>query len=267
MHQELETAFSLDGRVAVIIGAASGIGRETARVLAQAGARVVLADRDADGLARAAAEVSAVGGAPETRPTDVAQRAEVEALADAALRSLGRVDVWVNSAGVLVNTPILEATEADVDGLFAVNLKGVYWGCAAAGRVMEAQGRGSIINVSSGGADSPVPGLSIYSISKAGVNMLTRTAAKEFGSFGVRVNAIAPGWVDTPMTTYRYRDADGRIDSAVREQVVRDRATASPLGLTGTPRDIALAMLYLASDASRFVTGQVLRPNGGVAMP
>jgi len=104
-------------------------------------------------------------------------------------------------------------------------------------------------------------------MTKSAVNTLTRACAKEFGPFGVRVNAIAPGWIDTPLANFRFRDASGAIDPQLREQGLRDRAKASPLGLTGEPRDVALAMLYLASDASRFVTGQVLRPNGGASMP
>ncbi|RZM08120.1 MAG: SDR family oxidoreductase, partial [Sphingomonas sp.] len=104
-------------------------------------------------------------------------------------------------------------------------------------------------------------------ITKAAVNMLTRTAAAEFGADGIRVNAVAPGFVDTPMVAYRYRDANGGVDEGLREALLQSRAAGSPLGRTGTPRDIALAVLYLASDAARFVTGQVVRANGGVSMP
>lgn len=132
---------------------------------------------------------------------------------------------------------------------------------------MKVAGSGSIINLSSGGADNVAPGLSIYSMTKAAVNMLTRTVAKEFGPLGIRANAIAPGWIDTPMGDHSFRDRLGTVDAKRREDGIRLRALASPLGLTGTPRDVALAALYLASDASRFMTGQILRPNGGVAMP
>ena len=132
---------------------------------------------------------------------------------------------------------------------------------------MRPHGRGSIVNVSSQGADSSPPGVSVYAITKAGVNALTRSAAKEFGAFGVRVNSVAPGWIETPMVSYRFRNDSGEIDPEKRDVVRRQFAQVSPLGLTGVPRDIALAILYLASDASRFVTGQVLRPNGGTAMP
>lgn len=267
MHDELSRDFSLEGRAAVVTGAASGIGRETARVLAQAGAKVVLADLDAQGLAETAALVAGVGGVATVRPTDVADRAAVEALADAALAEFGRLDVWVNAAGILKNTPILEVAEPDLDRLLAVNQKGVFFGCAAAGRVMRERGGGSIVNLSSAGADTAPPGVSVYAMTKAAVNMLTRSAAKEFGPFQIRVNAVAPGWIDTPMVTYRFRNAAGEIDQAAREAVVRSCAQASPMGRTGTPRDIALAVLYLAADASRFVTGQVVRPNGGAAMP
>jgi 3-oxoacyl-[acyl-carrier protein] reductase len=267
MHPELAQEFDLAGRTAVVTGAASGIGRETARVLAQAGARLVLTDLEAAGLAETAALVDAAGGAALARPLDVADRAAVEALADEAARATGRLDVWVNAAGVLLNAPILEVAEADVERVLAVNLKGVYWGCAAAGRVMRPQGRGAIVNISSAGADTSPPGVSVYAMTKTAVNALTRTAAKEFGGFGVRVNSVAPGFIDTPMVSYRFRDAKGAIDPAQHDATLKQMAQVSPLGLTGRPRDIALAILYLASDASRFVTGQVVRPNGGVVMP
>jgi 3-oxoacyl-[acyl-carrier protein] reductase len=267
MHQDLIGAFSLAGRTAVVTGAASGIGRETAVVFAQAGAQVMLADVDETGLSETAAVAAGPGGAAVVRRVDVAQRDEVEAAADAALAETGRLDVWVNAAGVLFNRPLLEVDEADLDRLIAINLKGTYFGCQAAGRLMAQQGRGSIVNISSAGADRPNPGGSVYALTKAGVSMLTRTAALELGASGVRVNAIAPGWIDTPMTRQGFRTPDGRVDQARREAMMRRLTDASPLGMTGEPRDVALAMLYLASDASRFMTGQVLRPNGGAVMP
>jgi 3-oxoacyl-[acyl-carrier protein] reductase len=267
MHEELNRCFSLEGQVAVITGGASGIGRETGRVFARAGARVMFADIDEAGLAAAVAEVTAEGGSARAARTDVAKRAEVDALALEAVRCMGRLDIWVNCAGIILYTQVIEATEAEVERMLAVNLKGAYWGCAAAGRAFKAQGRGVILNVSSTGADSCGPGLSLYSLSKSAVNSLTRTCARELGPCGVRVNAVAPGWVDTPLGNTRFRDASGDIDPQLRERGLEERAKASPLGITGTPRDIALAMLYLASDAGRFVTGQVIRSNGGASMP
>lgn len=259
--------FSLEGRTAVVTGAASGIGRETARVLAEAGARTLIADVNAAGLEETAALVGSVGAPAVHLAADVSRRGDIDALADRALAETGRIDIWVNVAGIIANRPILEAQEDEIDRVLAINLKGVYWGCAAAGRAMKEAGCGSIINLSSGGGEAAVPGLSIYSMSKAAVNMLTRTVAKEFGPYGIRANAIAPGWVDTPMGRHSFRAESGEIDPEKREIGIQQRAQASPLGITGTPRDIALAALYLASDASRFMTGQVLRPNGGVAMP
>ena len=266
MHQNLIVEFALQNRIAVITGAASGIGRETARVFAQAGAAVVLADIDGDGLSVTAAIVEAVGGAAITHVTDVSRRADVESLADLAFHQLGQLDVWINAAGILRSFAILDANEAEIDRLFAANLKGQYWGCAAAGRVMQASGGGSIVNISSAAADNPREMLSAYAISKAGVNMLTRSAAIEFGSFHCRVNAIAPGFIETPMVEPAYKDSAGKIDPLLREAFLQASADAVPLGITGRPRDVALAALYLASDASRFVTGQVLRLNGGLVM-
>lgn len=264
---DIARSFSLTGRTAVITGAASGIGRETAILFAEAGARVVLADIDEAGLAQTAEAIGRMGGGAYQTTTDVSDRAQIDTAANLALAKTGRLDIWVNVAGSIVHRPLLEAREDEVDRLLAINLKGVYWGCVAAGRAMKEAGAGSIINLSSSGGETPVPGLSIYSMSKAAVNMLTRTIAKELGPYGVRANAIAPGWVDTPMGTHGFRDESGAIDPAKRDLGLQQRAEASPLGITGTPRDIALAALYLASDASRFMTGQILRPNGGVSMP
>jgi 3-oxoacyl-[acyl-carrier protein] reductase len=267
MHADLEKAFGLAGRVAVVTGAGSGIGRQAAITLAQAGAHVILADIDAAGLAETADRIAHDGGHALIHATDVTDRDAVEGLAAFALETYGRLDVWANIAGVILAAAIVDATEAEIDRVLDVNLKGTYWGCAAAARAMTAQGRGSIVNISSAGADFPAPGLSIYAMSKAAVSMLTRTLAHEVGPHGVRANAVAPGFIETPMVAYRYRAPDGTIDAQMRADLLALRAKGSVLGLTGEPTDIAFAILYLASDASRFVTGQVLRPNGGVVMP
>lgn len=267
MQQRLIADFDLAGRVAVVTGAASGIGRDTAIVLAEAGARPVICDVDEAGLAETARLVEQVGGAPLVRRVDVSSRAEIEALADFALAEAGRIDAWVNVAGILVRGPMLEAREDELDRMIAINLKGVYWGCVAAARAMSPLGRGCVVNISSGGAESAPPHLSIYALTKAAVNSITRTAAREFGPLGIRVNAVSPGWVDTPLGNSPFRDAEGAIDPDRQQVGLRQREQVSPLGITGVPRDIALAVLYLVADASRFVTGQILRPNGGVAMP
>lgn len=258
---ELAKNFSLEGRVAVITGAGSGLGAETALVFAQAGARLVLADINQAGLEKTAAELR--GTEVMTRPTNVADRGAVEALADAAVQKFGRVDAWVNCAGIPLWHEIIGVDTAPAEKLVAVNMMGTYWGVAAAGRVMKAAG-GTIVNVSSTAGDSPVPGLSVYGMAKAGVNQLTRVAAQEFGRFGVRVNAVVPGWIDTPINASQYHNEKGEIDPALRATRVKEMEALSPLGLTGKASDIAYAALYLTADASRFVTGQLLRVSGGV---
>ena len=265
LDPEIVDAFSLEGRVAVITGAASGLGREAARVFASAGARLVLADIDVAGLEDAAAKVRAAGCEAVIQRTDVANREQVEALADAAVRAFARVDVWINSAGVPLWAGVMEASAQEAERVVSINMMGVYWGCAAAGRVMRQTGRrGAIVNVSSTAGDSPVPRLSVYGMTKAGVNQLTRVCAQEFGAFGVRVNVVVPGWIDTPINASMYRDEAGDVDLAARAKVIDQMKALSPLGMTGEATDIALALLYLASDASRFVTGQLLRVSGGV---
>lgn len=267
MHPDIEEAMCLKGRVAVVTGAGSGIGRDIARLFALAGATPVLCDIAEAALEVSRASIADIGAQSVGVVADVADRAAIEAVAERALEISGHVDIWVNAAGIIMHKPLLETEEADFDRMIDVNLKSVYWGCAAAGRVMQAKGSGAIINLSSSGADNPVPGLSLYSLTKAAINMLTKTVASEFGPLGIRANAIAPGWVDTPMGNHSFRDETGAIDAEKRAEGLAMRTRASPLGLTGEPRDVALAALYLASDASRFTTGQIIRPNGGVAMP
>ena len=259
---EVVAAFSLEDRTAVVTGAASGIGRETAVTYAKAGARVVLADIAADGLEAAANDV------PDAVvvPTDVGDKAAVDDLARAALRSTGRIDVWANVAGIIRNSSIVDTAEEELDAVLAVNLKGVFWGTAAAGRVMSAAKRGAIVNVSSSGGETGVPTLSMYGVAKAGVIQLTRVAAAELGPLGVRANAVAPGYVETPLTQRVWTAADGSVDEQKRAETIAAIGARSPLGVIGSTRDIAWSMLFLASDASRFITGQVIRPNGGVHM-
>ena len=264
LSNELIEQFSLHGRTAVITGAAGGIGRQAAITFTQAGANVLIADVGIAGLEETAAMVAAACGNATVVPTDVSDRDQVNALADAAVKTHGRLDVWANVAGVIRYMNIVDATPEDVEFITKVNLWGTYWGVAAAGRTM-ANG-GSIINVSSAGGDMPAPTLSIYAMTKAAVSHLTRCAAVELGANDIRVNAIAPGFTDTPMVQGRWTNADGSIDEAERESYTSTRAAQSPLRTIATPEDQTWAMLYLASDASRFVTGQVIRPNGGVVM-
>jgi 3-oxoacyl-[acyl-carrier protein] reductase len=190
----------------------------------------------------------------------------MERLANHALNATGSLDVWLNCAGVSYLHSLLETDQSKAERVVSVNMLGPYWGCLAAGRVMREQGHGAIVNISSGGGAKPLPGIGIYGMTKAAVNSLTWTCAAEFGPFGIRVNAVAPGWIETPMSRDLFKDATGEINPGLRDKVRREMAEKSPLGILGKPSDIALAMLYLASDASRFVTGQVLAVNGGESM-
>ena len=266
MHPDLVEAFSLEDRVAVVTGAAKGIGRGVANVFAQAGAHVVLSDVDKEGLDGTAEQVRAFGVEAAVAPTDVSQRSEVDALAQTALDAHGRLDVWANVAGIIPQGLIAEMSEEKVRAVVDVNLLGTYWGCAAATRAMSAGTGGSIINISSTAGEMGTPDMSAYAMTKAGVISITRTLALEAGRDGIRVNAVAPGFIDTPMNHRNVLGDDGQVDDEKQAELFAVRRTMSPLGTIGEPRDIAHAMLYLASDASRFVTGQVLRVNGGILM-
>lgn len=266
LDPEISKAFALEGRTAVITGAASGMGREAARIFALAGAKLVLADVNEQGLEETAGIARGAGADAKWLRVDVSRPDEVESLADAALAEGGRLDVWINSAGVPYLHSILETSSDEANRTVAINMMGSLWGCMAAARVMRDAGGGAIVNVSSAGGSKPVPGLAVYGMTKAGVNSLTWTCATEFGPLGIRVNSVAPGWVETPMSSILYRDASGEIIPELREKLVREMRSQSPLGLVGSTSDIAWALLYLSCDASRFVTGQVLRVNGGESM-
>ncbi|MEU4466358.1 SDR family NAD(P)-dependent oxidoreductase [Streptomyces sp. NPDC024017] len=250
------TAYDLTGRTAFVTGAASGIGRASALLLAEAGATVHCADRDADGLHDTAALIKDGGGTARTHTLDVTDRT----LLRQALASCERLDALAAVAGIMHSSPVLETRDEDLDRVLNVNFKGVLYACQEAARLMIAQGtRGSIVTMASGAVDTGGPGLLCYGAAKAAVVQLTKTLATEVGRHGIRVNAVAPGWIRTPMTD--------RHDSAAQAHTESVMARMSPLGRVGEPEDIAHAVLHLASDASAFTTGQILRPNGGVAMP
>ncbi|MGV4987594.1 SDR family NAD(P)-dependent oxidoreductase [Streptomyces sp. NRAIS4] len=250
------TAYDLTGRTAFVTGAAGGIGRASAVLLAEAGATVHCADRDADGLHGTAELIEKRAGTARTHVLDVADRA---ALAE-AVRSCGRLDVMAAIAGIMHSSPVLETHDEDLDRVLNVNFKGVLYACQEAARLMLAHDiRGSIVTMASGAVDTGGPGLLCYGAAKAAVVQLTKTLATEVGRHGIRVNAVAPGWIRTPMTDRHDREAQAHTEGMM--------ARMAPLGRVGEPDDVAHAVLYLASDASAFTTGQILRPNGGVAMP
>ena len=260
-------AFDLRHRVAVVTGAASGIGRASALMLASAGATVLCADRDGAGAAATVGAIEAAGGAGRAVAVDVAEPGALDAVVAEVLAREGRLDVMANVAGIIRTAPVVELTDEELDLVLAVNLKGVFHGCRAAARVMGPQGSGAIVNMASAAVDAPAKGLAAYGMAKAAVVQLTRVLATELAPSGVRVNAVAPGFVETAMTARRYTAGDGSVDEAQRSAVLDAVARGTPLRTVGRPEDIAHAVLYLASDAARFVTGQIIRPNGGVAMP
>lgn len=249
--------FRLDGRLAVVTGAGSGIGRDVARLYAQAGARIVATDVDGSALAETA---EALGSAVTPVVADLTDPGAIEVLADTA-QAIAPIGIWANVAGIGAAMPIEQIDAEFYRRVTAINQDALFWCCAAAARRMIPQGRGVILNVSSNAADQPIPTLSVYAMTKAAANMLTRSLAAELGPHRIRVNAVAPGFTVTAMT------APGALDDSERAALLARNAARSPLGAVGHPDDIAHALLYLASDAARFVTGQILRVNGGVSMP
>lgn len=255
--------FDLSGRVACVTGAASGIGEAAAETLAAAGAAVVLGDIDGDGAERTRDRILENGGQAVSRATDTTQSDQVGALVGVATDEFGRLDVMANVAGVGSYGDVVDVTEAELDRVLAINFKGVFFGCQAAMRVMGPQGTGSIINVSATAINTPVGGLSVYAATKAAVAMLTQSLAVEAGPSGVRVNTIAPGFTLTNFVGGHLRDAEGQIDSAEMDSYLKLMRDRSPLGEVCDASDQANLIWFLASDASRYVTGQILRANAG----
>jgi len=262
----LESPFDLSGRTAVVTGAGGGIGAAIADVLARANAHVVVADIQ-PGLAKdTAEEIIGAGYSAEALELDVRDQTAVDAAVDRISARRGRLDIFVNNAGIIGDASPLTVPEKELDSVLAVNFKGVVFGSQAAARVMVEQGSGSIVNVTTGGVDKPMTDVAAYTSAKAAAHQYTRSLALELAPQGVRVNSLAAGWVETPMTQRRIKAADGQIDESAREAFHAAQAARIPLGFTGDAYDQAYAVLYLVSDAARYVTGSVIRPNGGSSM-
>jgi len=259
-------AFDLTGRVALVTGAGSGIGRTTAEVLAGAGATVVCADINAATAAETASGILGQGGRAESAALDVSVRGATANLVDMVAARHGGLHVMCNIAGMMIDSTIIDLDPDEFERILSVNLKGVLYGCQAAGKVMVAQRGGSIVNMASAAVLAPAAGIGPYAITKAGVAQLTKTMAMEVGEHGVRVNTVAPGFVPTNMTARYYTNPDGTINEQGKAAMVTPMARMTPLRRVGVTSDIAYCILYLASDASSFVTGQLLSPNGGVSM-
>jgi 3-oxoacyl-[acyl-carrier protein] reductase len=258
--------YDLSGRVAVITGAASGIGAATAEALAGVGATIVAADLNGDGADAIASKLRDEGSKAIGVAADVTQRADVAALVQRAVDEFGQLDIMCNIAGAMFPGLIEDLDDDTIDRGIALNLKGVLYGTQYAIKAMKQTGGGSIVNVSSAAIDHPYAGIGVYAFTKAGVAMLTMTAALEAGPHGIRVNAIAPGTTVTPFTTWRLNRDDGSVDTEAMEAFLEQQRGMSPLAVVGEADDQAQLILYLVSDAAKFATGNIFRVNGGQAM-
>lgn len=243
----------LENKVAVVTGAARGIGRATAQRLLAEGARVVVSDIDEERLRQTAAEI----GSPDrvlTQPADVAKRLQVQHLVDASVRHFGGIDVMVNNAGIAPVVDFLDVTEELLDRVLDVNLKGAFYGTQAAGRQMIQQGRGGvIINMSSINSGLANPNVAPYAISKGGMNQVTSTAAVAFAPHGIRVVGVGPGTIMTDMV------AGAFVNSAGHHAIL----SRTPLGRYGQPSEVAAVVAFLASDDASYLTGETVYVDGG----
>lgn len=247
---------SLAGRTAIVTGASGGVGRATVQALADAGASITGTDVVIDGMEKTAAEIKARGGKALAIRADVTRKAEVDNVISETVRTFGTVDILVNNAGIDNFFPLMKLKEEAWDRIMNVNVKGYFLFAQAAGRVMMRQKRGSIIQVSSGAARMANPYSGAYCTSKAAVEHLTHVLAVELGYSNIRVNCIAPGFIDT-----------GMIGShSGREETLKRYAELVPLQRVAQPDDMAAVILFLASDLASYVNGAVIAVDGGVTL-
>jgi NAD(P)-dependent dehydrogenase (short-subunit alcohol dehydrogenase family) len=243
----------LEGRIAVITGAAQGIGRACAERFLAEGAKVVIGDVNETRLLETAREIG-----PSERVlavvTDVGKKEQVDALVAKAVERFGRLDVMVNNAGICPIVPFLDVTEETYDKVLAVNLRGAFFGTQAAGRQMIAQGKGGvIINMSSINSGLANPNVAPYAISKGGMNQVTGTAAVAFAPHGIRVAGVGPGTIMSEMVAGDFLNSAGHQAIMMR----------TPMGRYGQPEEIAAVVAFLASDDASYITGETIYPDGG----
>jgi 3-oxoacyl-[acyl-carrier protein] reductase len=245
---------NLQGRIALVTGASQGIGRACAIALAKAGATVALAARNEGKLAEAVAEIEAAGGQAAAFGLDVASEESIKASAKAVLERFGKVEILVNNAGITRDGLMMAMKRADWDNVLGTNLTGAFLLTQAVLRPMLKNRWGRIINISSVVGRTGQAGQVNYAASKAGLIGMTRSLAREVASRGITVNAVAPGYIETPMTAA----LDAQQRAAILAQI--------PLGRVGTDAEIAQSIVFLASDAAGYITGHVLDVNGGMFM-
>ena len=244
----------LIGKVSLITGAAQGIGLATAKKFAQEGAVVVVCDIHAEAVNAAVAQCQALGAQAEGHTMDVTQRDQVDAVVAAVLARHGRIDVLVNNAGITQDARLQNMTQAQFDRVIDVNLRGVFHCAQAVANTMVAQGSGVILNASSVVGIYGNFGQTNYAASKFGVIGFTKTWSRELGPKGVRVNAVAPGFIATP------------ILSTIPEKVIAEMAQRVPLRRLGQPEEIANVYAFLASDEASYINGEVIEVSGGMTV-
>ena len=245
--------FSLQDQVAMVTGASQGIGYGLSKLMAGAGAKVAVCARNLSFLKNLCNEIRASGGEAKPYVLDVTDIKQISSVVSFIQKDFGRLDIQVNNAGLGANHPATEVTEADWNELMDVNLKGLFFCCQAAGRVMLEQGYGRIINMSSQAGEVGIREHVVYCASKGGVNLLTKVLALEWSARGVTVNAVGPTFIYTPGTSER-------LDNPNYLKDVLDRL---PIGHVGTITDVAAAVIYLASPAGGMVNGTLLLVDGG----
>lgn len=243
---------SLDKKVALVTGAGRGIGRAIAVMLAKEGADIVVNDMDSDSAEQTAQMIHSIGAKTLLSGANIVERSEVQMMFDSIKNQFNRLDILINNAGITRDNLLIKMTEEEWDQVMAVNLKGVFNCTQLAAKMMTEQNAGKIVNVSSASGQMGNIGQVNYATSKAGIIGMTKTLAKELARFNINVNAIAPGFIDTPMTSQVPDKVKNRIKASI------------PLNRFGQPEDVAKAVKFLASEESDYITGQVIACNGGL---